>query len=380
MKKVFIFFGLCIAYVCFFSITSYAAPELCSGAKSAVLIESTTGEVLFDKEKDLQRAPASMTKIMTLLLIYDALESGKIKKEDMVTGSEFAKSMGGTQIYLEVGEKISVDEMLKCICIASANDCAVAMAEHVWGSEAKFVEKMNQRAKDLGCQNTNFLDSTGLTDEGHYTSSYDMALISRELVNKYPDVLNYSSIKEDYIRQDTSSPFWLVNTNKILGHVTGLRGLKTGHTSYAKYCITLVMEQNDMTLISVVMGYDTATTRNAESVGLLKYGFANNERVKVVEKGEEFSTFHSVFYKPAENYIVSASDLYILQDKNNPIDYEIDFKYEVTKENYEGVVGKVTVYDESGKVIVEGDLVLEESATRNNIFQVFFAILKKIFS
>lgn len=378
MKKVFLFLVLCVSAFTFFCFDVSAA-TLVEGAKSAVLMESNSGELLFEKNKDEQRAPASMTKIMTLLLIYDAIDAGTLKKTDLVTGSEHAKSMGGSQVYLEVGEQLSVDDMLKCICIASANDCAVAMAEHIFGSEEEFVNKMNERAKELGCENTNFLDATGLSGGEHFSSSYDIALISRELITCHPDVLEYTSIKEDYIRKESDSPFWLVNTNKILGHLDGLKGLKTGFTDEAKYCITLVMEKDDMTLISVVMGYDSSHIRNAESVSLLKYGFANYERVKIVEKGTIYSIFKNIKYTPVENNVVSDEDLFILQKKIDPVDYEVKFSYEINDSNLSGSIGRVGVYDLNGNLLVEGNLVLQLEAKKNSIWDILLIVIEKIF-
>lgn len=376
MKKIFLFLVLILNV--FFCININAEQSLCSGAKSAILVEASTKKILFEKEKDAKRAPASMTKIMTLLLIYEEIDNNKISKSDLVVTSDYAKSMGGSQVYLEEGEKLSVDEMLKCICICSANDCAVAMAEHICGSESKFVEKMNEKAKELGCLNTHFEDASGLTSVNHYSSSYDMALISCELVNNHPDVLNYTSLKEDYIRKDSANPFWLVNTNKLLGHLDGLKGLKTGFTSEAMYCISLVMEKNDMTLISVVMGYETSLSRNSESATLLKYGFANYEKVKIIEKGTVYAIINNINFTPEENYVVSKNDLYIIQDKNNPIDYSVDFNYKLNNENYNSSLGKVKIMDLEGNLLAEGDLVLKEKVKKNNFFEKILIIIKKI--
>ena len=257
------------------------ALNLIEGAKAGILIEQSSKEILFQKEMDRRLSPASMTKIMTLLLIYEAMENNQFNLDTMLTTSETAASMGGSQVYLKVGEKISVDEALKCVCVVSANDCAVLLAEEVSGSEEYFVRKMNEKAKSLGCNNTNFSDCTGLTSQNHYTSAYDLAIISAELLTKYPEVIKYTTIKEDYIRKDTSSPFWLVNTNKMIGRVEGLNGLKTGYTSFSGYCITLSMSKDDMNLISVVFGYDSFAKRNSESLELLKYGFSEGIKTTI---------------------------------------------------------------------------------------------------
>ena len=213
MKKIIL--AVVILFSLLFSINVKAVTEenpeealnLIEGAKAGILIEQSSKEILFQKEMDRRLSPASMTKIMTLLLIYEAMENNQFNLDTMLTTSETAASMGGSQVYLKVGEKISVDEALKCVCIASANDCAVLLAEEVSGSEEYFVRKMNEKAKSLGCNNTNFSDCTGLTSQNHYTSAYDLAIISAELLTKYPEVIKYTTIKEDYIRKDTSSPF-----------------------------------------------------------------------------------------------------------------------------------------------------------------------------
>ena len=270
-KRLFAF--IMIFFFSIFNIVDVKANEisLISGAKSGILIEQTTKEILYEKNKDEKLSPASMTKIMTMILIYEAMENNQFNKNTILTASKTASEMGGSQIYLKVEEKISVDEALKSLAIVSANDCAVLLAEEVAGSEKAFVSKMNQKAKELGCNNTNFNDCTGLSEDNHYTSAYDMSLMASYLLNNYPDVLNYTNIKEDYIRNNTDNPFWLVNTNKLIGRVEGINGLKTGYTSFSGYCITLSMNQNNMNLISVVFGYDSALKRNSESLELLKF-------------------------------------------------------------------------------------------------------------
>ena len=270
MKRIFSIIGIFTIFLLLFNLTVSAEEELglIENAKSGILIEQSTGAILYEKEKDRRLSPASMTKIMTLLLIYEAMENNRFDKNTILTTSEYAASMGGSQVYLEPNEKISVDEAIKCVCVASANDCAVLLAEEVSGSENEFVRRMNEKSKELGCLNTNFSDCTGLTSDNHYTSAYDLAIISKELLNKYPEVNEYTSIQEDYIRKNTSSPFWLVNTNKMIGRVEGLNGLKTGYTSFSGYCITLSMNKDNMDLISVVFGYSNSTTRNVESLAL----------------------------------------------------------------------------------------------------------------
>lgn len=202
--------------------------EYIKGSKSGILIEEKTKTILYEKNIHEKLPPASMTKIMTMLLVFEGIANEIINFDTILTTSEEASSMGGTQVYLKVGEKITVHEALKCVAIASANDCAVLLAESISGSEKEFVKKMNSKAKELGANNTFFSDCSGLSDNEHYTTSYDLALISIELVTKYPKVFEYTNIREDYIRKDTESPFWLVNTNKLIGKIDGIYGLKTG--------------------------------------------------------------------------------------------------------------------------------------------------------
>ena len=202
--------------------------EYIKNSKSGILIEEKTKIILYEKNIHERLAPASMTKIMTMLLVFEAIENKTIDFNTKLITSEYAASMGGTQVYLKVGEVITVDEALKCVARASANDCAVLLAESINGSEKEFVKQMNIKAQSLNCINTNFTDCTGLNEDNHYTTSYDLSLISIELTTKYPKVFEYTSLKEDYIRKDTTSPFWLVNTNKLIGKIEGLLGLKTG--------------------------------------------------------------------------------------------------------------------------------------------------------
>ena len=247
-------------------------------APSALLMEATTGTVIYEKDPDTRRSPASITKIMTLILIFDALENGTLQMTDTVTTSAYAKSMGGSQVFLEEGETQDVETMIKCIVIASGNDASVAMAEHIGGSEQEFVRQMNERAAGLGMKNTHFVDCCGLTDStDHYTTARDIAIMSRELVTHYPKILEYSSIWMENITHVTrqgSSEFGLTNTNKLLRSYEGCVGLKTGSTSLAKYCVSAVASRNDIMLISVVMAAPDYKVRFKDAAALLNYGFS----------------------------------------------------------------------------------------------------------
>jgi len=250
--------------------------EIDISAPSAVLMEASTGTVIYEKDADTARPPASVTKVMTMLLIFDALEAGSIHLEDEVTTSEYAASMGGSQVFLEPGEIQTVDTMLKCIAVASANDACVAMAEYICGSEEEFVRKMNERAKGLGMDNTNFVNCNGLDAEGHVTSARDIALMSRELIAKYPQIHNYSMIWMENITHNTSkgtSEFGLTNTNKLVRQYEYATGLKTGSTGEAKFCVSATGEKNGIEMIAVVMGAETSKERFADAVKLLNHGF-----------------------------------------------------------------------------------------------------------
>ena len=254
-----------------------AQPEgLSVAGKSALLMDAATGTVLFESNSHEKLAPASVTKVMTLLLIMEAIDSGKISWNDTVTASAEAAAKGGSQIFLKEGETMSVEDMVKSIAVSSANDCACAMAEHIAGSEAAFVELMNQKAKELGMNDTNFVNCTGLDDEpeaeNHKTSAYDIALMSRELIVKHPDIEKYTTIWMDTVRNGT---FGLSNTNKLIRFYSGATGLKTGFTSGAGYCLSATAKRDGMELIAVVMGCETSKERLAACKTLLDFGFAN---------------------------------------------------------------------------------------------------------
>ncbi|WP_448782875.1 D-alanyl-D-alanine carboxypeptidase family protein [Blautia sp.] len=247
-------------------------------APSGILMEAQTGTVIYQKDQDTRRSPASITKIMTLILIFDALEKGNLKMDDVVTTSAHAKSMGGSQVFLEEGETQTVETLIKCIVIASGNDASVAMAEHICGSEQEFVRHMNERAAELGMENTNFEDCCGLTEStNHYTTARDIAIMSRELITKYPKILEYSSIWMENITHVTrqgSSEFGLTNTNKLIRSYEGCVGLKTGSTSIAKYCLSAVAKRNGIPLIAVVMAAPDYKVRFKDAASMLNYGFS----------------------------------------------------------------------------------------------------------
>lgn len=267
---------LCAVLLCMALPWQTRAAEMDVNAKSALLMDAATGTVLFEKNAHEALAPASVTKIMTMLLIMEAIDSGSIGYDDMVTASESAAAKGGSQVYLKAGEQMAVSEMLKSIAVSSANDCACAMAEHLSGSEGAFVDRMNERARELGMDDTHFVNCTGLDDSPeaarHRTSAYDIALMSRELLTRHPDIKKYTTIWMDTIR---NGAFGLSNTNKLIRFYPGATGLKTGFTSGAGYCLSATAQREGMELIAVTMGCESAKIRNAACKQLLDYGFAN---------------------------------------------------------------------------------------------------------
>ena len=278
MKRVICFF-ICVCFM-MQSVVVFAEgnTDLGLNAKSAILMEESTGNILYESNPDERLPIASVTKVMTMLLIMEAVDSGKISLDDMVTVSGNAMSYGGSTMFLETGEQLTVNDMLKGIAVASANDGCVAMAEHLAGTEQAFVEQMNQRAEKLGMKNTHFVDCCGLTEsKDHYTTPYDIALMSRELISRYPEVLTYSSVwMEDitHVTRKGSSKFTLTNTNKLLRSYEGCMGLKTGSTSIAKYCLSAVAKRNGITLIASVMAAPDPKTRFRDAAALLNYGFS----------------------------------------------------------------------------------------------------------
>lgn len=288
MKKIICFF-VCLCFmaqgVCVFA-EGEQSTDLGLNAKSAILMEESTGKILYESNPDERLSIASVTKIMTMLLIMEAIDDGKITFDDMVTVSENAMSYGGSTMFLEAGEQLTVNDMMKGIAVASANDGCVAMAEHLAGSESAFIDMMNSRAKELGMENTHFMNTNGLDQDDHYSSAHDVAVMSRELI-KHKDVFNYTSIWMDTLR---GGKFQLANTNKLIRFYDGATGLKTGSTSKALCCLSATAVRNDMHLIGVVLGSPTSAERFSSAKALLDFGFANYAVNAQVTAGEEIET------------------------------------------------------------------------------------------
>lgn len=353
--------------------------KLAESAKSVMMIEASTGKVLYERDADIKLAPASMTKMMSLILIMEAVEKNIIRLDEMVTVSENASGMGGSQILLETGEKMSVDDLIKGISIASANDAVVALAEKIAGSEAEFVNMMNKRAKELGLKNTNFKNPHGLDTANHYSTARDMALIGKELV-KHQKILEYSSIYEDYLREDTDRKIWLVNTNKLVRFYDGVDGLKTGYTEEAGYCLTATAKKDGMRIITVVMGEPDTKTRNKETTEMLDYAFANY-KIQSLLKGTNIIGKTKVL-KGKEKYVdlVSMEEATVLnrrqeQDKKVTYKLEIDSLKAPLKKGKP--VGTMVLYAD-GKKVRDIKVTVSHDVEASNYFELFLQSLKDI--
>ncbi len=352
---------------------------LAPSAKSAVLIEASTGEILYEFNSHEKLAPASMTKMMSLVLIMEALENGSLKETDMITASKNASDMGGSQILLEEGEKMSVDDLLKGITIASGNDAVVAMAEAIGGSEANFVTMMNKKANELGLKDTHFQNSHGLDAENHYSSAHDMAIIARELV-QHEKILEYSSIYETYLRTGTDRQTWLVNTNKLVRFKDGVDGLKTGYTKDSGYCLTATMKKENMRVIAVVMGEPSSTTRNSEVSNMLDYAFAQYGIQKLLSKDSIVDNLKLEKSKQENISVIPKEDVSILIKKMDPkIVPTYDISYHKIKSSIEQgeVIGKLTIKNDN-TIIREVDLTVSEKVKKANILDLFLRYGKDI--
>lgn len=354
--------------------------DLAKNATSAIMLESSTGEIIFQKNANEKRPPASMTKMMSMLLIMENIEKGNLTFEEEVTASAYASSMGGSQIFLKAGEKMKVEDLLKGIAIGSGNDATVAMAERIAGTEEAFVKLMNDRAKELGLTNTNFKNSTGLDAENHYSTAYDMSVIARELV-KHKKILEFTGTYEDYLRKDSASPFWLVNTNRLVRFYKGVDGLKTGYTKEAGYCLTSTAEKDNMRLITVVMNEPSTQIRNGETSSMLDYGFNMYSVNKILDTDTSLQKSKVELGNDLEVEIVPTEEVKILNNKNSDerkVTYELELntiKAPVKKGN---IVGKIKVYEDN-KVINEINATVKYDVDKANIFKIYYRNLKNLF-
>ena len=373
-----------LALVVFWAVLPFCAqgaeqPDLDVAGKSALLMDIATGKVLYAQNAHERLAPASVTKVMTMLLIMEAIDSGKIAMGDTVTTSETAAAKGGSQVYLKVGETMTVEDMLKSIAVSSANDCACAMAEHIAGSEAAFVEQMNQRAKELGMNDTNYVNCTGLDDgaeaANHLTSAYDIALVSRELMANHPDIQKFTTIWMDSVR---NGEFGLSNTNKLVRFYPGATGLKTGFTSGAGYCLSATAQRDGLGLIAVVMGCESSQDRFQTCKTMLDYGFANYALV-MPEIGEDISVDVTLGKKQAVTAApVQTTPLLIDKGQKNMITTQIQLEEAVTAPVSQGQrLGTMTIRA-GDQVLMQIPLVAEEPVPRLSYGDLFLHVLRKL--
>ena len=351
----------------------HKVPDLAKQSLSAILIERDTGHVLFEKESNKELPPASMTKIMTMLLIMEALDEKKISLQDQVRASKHAASMGGSQIFLEEGEEMTVEDLLKGVAIASANDASVALAEYIAGSEEVFVEMMNERAKELGLKNTHFVNSTGLPAKNHYSSAHDMAMMAKELL-KHEEITRYTSIYEDYLREDSDNKFWLVNTNRLVKFYPGVDGLKTGYTSEAKYCLTATAKKGNMRTIAVVMGAPTPKDRNRQISEMLDYAFNRFTVHNIYDSGEEIRQVKVSKGNKSHLTVLTGDKISILTEKGESIENvkpKIEMKSTVSAPIKKGeTVGKL-VLEKDGEILSETPLLSAEDVEKASVWQMF---------
>lgn len=351
-------------------------------SKSAILMEADTGSIIYEQNSHEKLPPASVTKVMTLLLIYDAVGQGKIKWDDMVTVSEHAASMGGSQVYLEPTEQQTVHEMTKCISIASANDAAVAMAEFIGGSEESFVDLMNKKAQDLGMNDTHFVNACGLDADGHVTSANDIAVMSRELITKYPEITEFTKTWQDTIIHKTKrgeSEFGLTNTNKLLKWYNGATGLKTGSTGKALYCLSGTAEKDNLKLIGVVMAAPDFKTRFEEVMKLFDYGFANYSIQKGLPAGEIMGEVAVVKGEKDSIELVIDKEVSFLAQKGGEgeLEKETELVPILTAPFEAGTKGGEIIYKINGKEVGRANLITKETMSKITLGTMIMRLFEK---
>ena len=346
-------------------------------SEAAILMDAESGKILYEKNTQEQLPMASMTKIMSMLLIMENIEEGNLTYEDKVLISENASGMGGSQVFLQAGEEYTVSDLLKCIAVSSANDAVVAMAEKISGSVDAFVTLMNERAKELGLENTNFANPHGLDDENHHSTAYDMAVMARELL-KHEDILKYTSIYEDYLTKPDGSQVWLVNTNRLVRFYDGVDGLKTGYTTEAGYCLTATAKKSDLRLISVVMKSPSAEARSSDTSTLLSYGFNSFKNNIIYSKDKSLGTVRVEKGKIEEIEVYLKEDATeILSVTEKPSDYSFNIKVDkiISPVKAGTVVGTAEIIDNNGNIIKEVEIIVKEDIESAG----FFDYLKQSF-
>ncbi len=375
------FYVLAITFL-FFPIASVHAEqpkvELATEARSAILIERDTGAILYEKNAHEPLPPASMTKIMTMLLIMEAIDQGKLKLDERVRASEYAASMGGSQIFLEPGEEMTVDDLLKGVAIGSGNDASVALAERIAGSEEAFVHMMNEKARQLGLKHTAFENTTGLPAKNHYSTAYDMAVMAKELL-KYDLITKYTGTYEDYLRENTNKKFWLVNTNRLVKFYPGVDGLKTGYTSEAKYCLTATAKKGNMRVIAVVFGAPTPKARNAQITKMLDYAFSHYEAKPLYKKDETIAIVPVSKGKKKAVAAVTSEPISVLLkkgEKSEAVKTTWKLNKKVKAPVKKGDVLGTLIVKKDGAVIAKSPLVAKEQVEEANMWELF----KRMFS
>lgn len=375
MKKI-IF--ILISLFSFIFIKNVSAVEMDISAKSAILVDFNTGKVLYSKNENEPLAMASMTKVMSMLLIMEKIDDGSLKYDDIVEISTESSSMGGSQIFLNPGDKYKVIDLLKGVAMASANDAVVALAEKTYGSKEHFIEAMNKKAESLGLKNTHFVNVHGLDEEGHYSSAYDMSIMARELL-KHEKILDFTRVYEEYLTKPDGSQIWLVNTNKLVRFYDGVDGLKTGFTQKAGYCLTATGKKNNLRLISVVMGEESIEKRSSDTVKLLNYGF-NTFKVNLIKNKSEILGKVNVQKGKKENVdVVLVNDLIeLLNASDKPSNYKFKILVDkITAPVKKGdVIGKVKVLNDNGILISEVDITVNENVLKANLWDLFKRNLK----
>jgi len=357
------------------SIQTSAAPTFTFQSESQILMEATTGEIIYANNENEKLLPASVTKVMTLLLIMEQIDNGNLKYTDTVTCSSTASGMGGSQIWFKDGETLTIDEALKCICVVSANDVSYAMAELVGGSHENFVQMMNNKAKELGMENTNFMNAHGIDEDGHYTTAKDIAIMSRELITKHPDIIKYTTIWMDSIRNGT---FELANTNKLLKTYQGMTGLKTGSTSQALFNLSATANRDGLSLIAVVMKAPTSQIRNEEVTTLLNYGFSAYTSKKIASKGEVVDKLKISKNVSCEVEVVVENDEYLISKKgeskeyNKVIEYNKNLKAPITNGT---VVGKLKFIDKDGNLLHETNIIVNQDVVKSTLWEYMVYIM-----
>ena len=374
MKKILI---LVLALFLFIPIVKAEGDSLNLSSESAILMDAESGKILYEKNIDEKLPMASMTKIMSMLLIMENIDNGGLSYDDKVLISENASGMGGSQVFLQAGEEYTVNDLLKCIAVSSANDAVVAMAEKISGSVDAFVNLMNEKAKELGLVNTNFANPHGLDNEEHYSTAYDMAVMARELL-RHEDVLKYTSIYEDYLTKPDGSQIWLVNTNRLVRFYDGVDGLKTGYTTEAGYCLTATAKKNDLRLISVVMKSPSAEERSSDTSTLLSYGF-NSFKSNVIYSKED-----ALGKVTVEKGKIKEVDVYLKEDATEilsvterPSDYTFNLKVDKIEAPVKSgtIVGTAEIIDSNGNIIDEVEIIVKEDIEKAG----FFDYLKQSF-